>query len=449
MSNTVKEKFFRNHSYIIACAVLILIHVFIRYANDDLSVRNALQNSGGSAIHMAINLYFGWEGSFFCQLVMCLAIKYLICFKFLNILMCMLAIWSFGRLFSFQTSKENYAYISTILFLLYPLGNLSTAGWVVTCVVYLWVVAAALYSLTISKKVLLEEHIRPYEYVLGLLALILGSNREQSALFLILFFTGILIYCIINKKKYLYILIQLIISSANFGSLLLSPGISQKSDAYIVKVVPDIQMYNFFEKFYIVLSDTMNYFLAELKIPILLFAIVLVILTFQKTDNTIKRLISTYPVFYIIVVNMLAFPSLQSIFKKSGTINLININTAKTFIPIIMQLLWIGCIVATLWIIFNNSVHFWLLMLVLTAGMASKMALCMSSAFIGSRNRTYIFMFFSILYCTGYTMCYEKNLLNCKVFRCIMNILVALTIINLILALRMYGGVIPHWIDKY
>lgn len=437
------------YSYIFTCVAFILIHIFITHSADDLTVRDAVLSNGGSVIRTTIQRYLIWEGSWFCQFLVCFIAKHLWCFKILNIAICMLIVWSLNRLFATQAPPQTSAYIAAILLLLYPLGNVSTAGWAVTCIVYLWVIAFALYALTITQKVLLENRIHWYEYFFGTLALLFGSNREQSALFLILFFTGIQIYCTIHKKNYLYIWIQLFISVANLASILLSPGIAYKNEAYVVKLVPDIEMYGFWKKFYMVLSQTMNYFLLELKIPVLLFTIVLLILTLKKTKHTLNRLIAVYPVAYILLANMLLFPRLSAIFAKSEIINLYNVSSFKSYIPIILQLLWIGCVTATIWIVFNNSIHFWLLMLVLTAGMASKMAVCVSNAVVSSGNRTYIFLFFSILYCTGYTLCYEKKLLNSKVFRWTMNILVVLTVVNLVLALRMYGGFIPHWIDKY
>lgn len=443
------QKFKPYYSYICTCAALIVIHLFIVHSNDDLAIRDTVLNNGGSAVSIAIQRYLGWEGSWFSQLIVCLVAKYLWCFKIFNIAICMFAVWSLSQLFASHTSKENAAYIAAVLFLLYPLGNLSTAGWAVTCTVYLWVTVFAMYALTITQKVVLGEPVRRYEYILGIFALLYGSNREQSSLLLTLLFAGILIYCIMHKKKCSYIAIQLIISVANMASILLAPGTVYKNEAYVVKLVPDIETYSFVKKFYMVLSETMNYFLVELKIPILLFAIVLLILTLKRTSRTINRLIAIYPVFYIVLANMNPFSRLSAIFAPSGIISLDNASSIKSYIPIIMQLLWIGCVVATLWTIFNNTVHFWLLMLVLTAGMASKMAVCVSNAVVSSGNRTYVFMFFSILYCLGYALCYEKKLLNSKVFRWFMNILVALTIINLILALRVYGGFIPHWIDKY
>lgn len=428
-------------------ALVVLLHCFIIFTNDDLVLHNYVTNYD-SIFQAVIERYNNWEGSWFCQFVVCIITKYLILFKPLNVAVCILIVWSLMHLF--EIKKDNDLLLTVIfLFFMFPMGSMSTAGWAVTSIVYLWVVAAGLYSLTLTYRIVNHEDIAGWEYILGCITIVYGANREQSGLFLIILLSGLIIYQWFNKKSNLYILLQLILSLFSWLTVLLAPAVECKNNNYIEKIIPNIEMLSFGEKLYRILCDTFNHFIYECQLPILLFVILIAYMVIRKYNDFWIRCIALFPSLYSIFLQMKIWSSMDVFFDKSSYVSLNNVNDLGVHIPIFLQVLWVACIVASLWLLFENSHHFYLLLIVLVAGIATRLGTVVSAAIKASGSRTSIFFYFAIIYCDIYLLVYEKEILKSKLFKWLMVLCGTLSLINLLRALMMYGGIIPHYIDKY
>lgn len=435
--------------YICFSILIVLPHLFIQYTNDDLTI--AAQISDWESVFKRIaGLYISWEGSWFCQFIMSVVLKYIWIFRPLNILVCIWIVYSISRLLPGGGNTWNKEYITMTFFLFYPLGSVSTAGWVVTSIAYLWIVAGGLYGLVLTKRYIDNTHITKKEYILGSLAMVFGANREQSGLFLIIVLTGVIVYQYITKGKRLkYLWIQAGLILFSWLSVMLSPGVKAKNMVYATKAYPSIGMLTFPDKILRVLSDTFNYFINEYQFIIMILVIVIAYKVLLRYKDCLARGIALFPCCYSFLIYIKPWKQLEALYKPSIYFALETVNDMKTYIPFLLQVCWVGCILASLWLIYDNTRDFWMLLIVLIAGMATRVGTAVSAAIVPSGTRQSIFFYFALIYCTTYLVAGEEKLMESKTLRIILGMIGIFCVLNLTRALMVYGGIIPHYLDRY
>ncbi|CAG9704379.1 hypothetical protein [Clostridium neonatale] len=119
--------------------------------------------------------------------------------KVLNIASLMLLAVSISKLLVGKNARR-YNWIIVALVLAYPFKDMSTAGWAATTINYTWPLSLGLYSLIIVKKILKNENIKWYEYILSIIALIYAINVEQMCAILLAIYVPITIYLMIKRK---------------------------------------------------------------------------------------------------------------------------------------------------------------------------------------------------------------------------------------------------------
>ena len=85
--------------------------------------------------------------------------------------------------------------------LIYPLIDMSSAGWMATTINYYWPLGAILINLYYLKKANNLIKLKWYEYIISSIALLFAANQEQGFAILLGTYFFYIIYCFINKRK--------------------------------------------------------------------------------------------------------------------------------------------------------------------------------------------------------------------------------------------------------
>lgn len=437
-----------NYSLFILFFLLAFEHAFFKLSNDDFVIIDIV--SSGSLVDKLIERYNYGEGSWFCQTILFIFAKYYNLFFIMNILMCILIVFYLRKLILNNSNTIETNFFIICLFLLWPMGTVSSAGWMTTSIVYLWIIPAALYTFYITKKIINNEKIKTYEYLVSIITLLYASNREQSGLLILTILIPLALYNrIILSNKNSFIFFQVFIAIINFGSVLLSPGMKAKSIRTISKKMPYFDMMSMIEKFHDAFSDTMNYFIIETHVIVVLFTIIITVLIYAKYNELLFRIIGTYPIAYVVFTKINPWKQLDFLFAKSEMINIENALSISKYFPNIMQMLWLGCIITSLWLILENTHEFLLLLIVLMAGMGTRIAMGFTGSLHASGSRTTIFLYFAIMYVSSYLFNKEGKLINNKTFITLLCGLTLFNLVNFVLTIRYYSGSIPFYMTIY
>lgn len=443
----LKEMWKRDYMTVLAYVFLVvslcMVEKFYVFQGDDLR-----RVGEGSIWSLTVELYKTWEGSWATQFVVFAVCRYIWSFRILNVLICILLTWSLAQLMP----SEKYRHVwAVFLFMLFPMGSMTSAGPAVTSIVYLWVAAFGIYALTLTFRVMRGIKIRLWEYILGTLALLFGSNREQSGILILLFLTCIICYGWLAKTnwKMRYIYFQWVITLINIISVMLAPAIKIKSWRYTTTSYPNFGMLTLGEKILEGILVTLNYFLTHCHPIVLLLVILLAVMIFKKYDEFSYRIVSIFPVAYLIGSWITPWRSLEWMFAGSELISAYNVDNIKSYIAILLQFMWLGCVLAEIWWSFENTKEFWLILFALVAGFASTAVLGITGTAHILRPRVYSFFHWVIIAVTLFIICKNRKFMEDKVAMFITFIWSGLSVLNYIQALRIYGGSIYHWMVIY
>lgn len=453
----IKKNYLTILAYLFVIVGMCIIQTFYVFVFDDFKdsssfiYGNVEKASSTSVWQDVIIQYKYWEGSWPIQFIRFFIIRHLWCFKTLNLFICALVVWSMAQLISDKKYRHLWA---ALLFFFFPMGTMTTAGVAVTSVVYLWVAAMGMYALTLTYRIMHGIKIRTWEYVVGLPALIIGSSREQSGIFMVIFLAGVICYNLINKNngiRYRYIFLQWIAALLTIISVLLAPGLKCKATRTMAVVHPQLISETIGEKIYDGIAGTLNYFLSNCHLIVLCMVILLAILVFEKHQEIIPRMVSVYTIVYLVILwTSWRGGHMSWLFGKIEFITSYNFDSVKSYIPFIAQMLWLGCVLAEFWWALENTEEFWAILFGLGGGIATTIALGFTgSIHSNSGSRTYSFFYWVMIAVTLFLVYRNKKIMKSRTAMLSVFCISCMNILNLILTLREYGGHIGHWLLTY
>jgi len=326
-------------------------------------------------------------------------------FKIFNILMIMLTAFSISQIAN-PTNNRTANWMITILIILYPFKQMSTAGWIVTSVAYLFPLAFGLYSLIPIRKVIVHEKV---PYVTGTIAFILGAGSLQMACILTGIYIIFSIYFVLIKKASRYCMLQSAFGIAFIIYHSTSPGNRNRYISETATWFPDFNMISTLNKVKLGFTNTLANFLSTPNLFFIIFCVLLFIGVYIKYKDILYRLIAAVP-----LAATLLFGSFNNVFSPifPELIKLMNVNNYDflqittynfiskiNYIPIILGVIIVGCILLAIYLIFENTSSALLVNIIFLAGTASRMIMSFSPTLYASSTRTFIFMYFSIIVC--------------------------------------------------
>lgn len=389
--------------YLLFFAVIAVYHIFIKVNfGDDIFFGNVLENM--SLLEFLKSRYVTWSSRLLIEgLLVPLSTINPIVWKVCDTFVCVSIIYCLNRLMKFD-NKFFGALMTCGFFLLYPFIHMSTAGWIATTLNYLWPFAAMLITLLSVRKMADGEKIRWYEYILFTVSLLFAANQEQVAAILLVILSVFCVYFLTKKKFFPYLYVQLGLTVASLIFILTCPGNDRRMADEIATWMPNFDQLSLIDKAYLGVSTTINHFLEQPNSVFILFCAVLAFMVFVKNRNWFVRLVSLVPVCTAVIYGYLRGYFAEIWNWSANIFNLANPFTAENYmhptlyIPLILYIVVIGCIVASVYAVFKNTFDSIFTMMILGCGLMSRVVMGFSPTLYASSARTLIFLYFAFIF---------------------------------------------------
>jgi hypothetical protein len=312
---------------------------------------------------------------------------------------------SISKLF---VKRRNYISNWFVVFLifLFPLREISDAGWVTTSVNYLWTLTFGLFSIITLNKAMKGEKISVIEYVISLILLIISINHEIICAVFTIVHLVLAVYLIKNQRSLWYIFLRLLLSIIGLIFILASPGNIVRRESEIRWFI-DFNNISLINKLEIGLSSTMSHYLFEFNIIFLIFVFMLFIMINRKYKDGSFFVYSFFPLFSVIIFGFVLnfvpgiLPHLDkasSQMTKYGLITLENFTKINSYLSLIILYFTFLLVLVLLFLSFDKTNSFIALGIFLL-GMLSRLPMSLSPSIWASGKRTFFPLTISIVIC--------------------------------------------------
>ncbi len=393
--------------FVLLAAGGLLLHVFlILNWGDDVFFRDSIQPENVTLLSFLIERYFRWSSRLIIEAVMVIVTHAPILWWFLDTAVMVLAAHSLSRLLPGMDKKTNYLLVCLVF--IYPFIDMRTAGWIATTMNYIWPLAFGLYAMLSIKKILNGELLKTREYVLNILCILYAANHEQMGTLLAGFFVFFCIYqVVVQKKLHWFLVLQAVLSVASVVFILTAPGNVIRSVWTIENHFPGYVVLSLFDKIEMGFSSTLFGLVMKPDLSFLVFGLLLFLSAKATKQNSLFLIIASVPFVFSLVFGLLG-PVFGKLLPFVGSIRgaMTETGTNPTFshpLSLVPDLLLFGvCLsmVVSLYRMFVEKKDAWLVLLVLGAGFASRMIMAFTPAIWFSEDRTFIFLYVALIYCS-------------------------------------------------
>ena len=369
---------------------VICMHYFMQMdIRDDLVSKEITKDF--SMIEWVIYRYYNWSARFVQEGMGYYMIWHPMLWRCINIIIMIFI----PVLYMYITDAKGLEkYFCIIVFLLYPIIDMKSAGWICTTNTYLWPAFFGLIVCALIKNYIdISRKTSWYKYIIFYIVLIIACDHELLAVVLLM----ILLYSIIayyNKThKFSFFLISgLIINISNIVLILFSPGNQIRKESETVIWFAEYADFSMWQKVYLGIVRIFNILVMEFDPIYVAFCILLCISVCLYSKSIFKSIASAVPLTICFVLKtMLKFYAV-------GDVTEINLNQLGTYIPFLLAVITLVCITISLTAIFENVKNIALPIVVLYGGLATTFAMGFSPTIYASEKRTSTFMYFSFMY---------------------------------------------------
>lgn len=329
--------------------------------------------------------------------------KFSLIWRILDSLMYVLIGYGIKRVFLSSKDQDNKInWILTFLILLIPITITKEAGSIATSLNYIWPIAFGLISLIPIRKVIDNEKVRWYEYLIYFPVAIFALNSELVCACILVTYLIFTIYLAFKKKLKPIIIIMLLISIVCMIVELKCPGNKARTKQETEMRFSNFENLSVIDKFALGLITTMNYYVLNFSPLYFIFTAIVMIIIFKKySDNVICKGIGAFPFAIGILFTLLpgVFGGPIRGFLNSGLLdeNFSGINSLSLCVPILLYLVDIALSFVSLYLIFGNSKKTLISMLVLSCGLCSRIIMGFMPTVFASGNRTHSIMLVMII----------------------------------------------------
>ena len=254
------------------------------------------------------------------------------------------------------------------------------AGIAATTLNYLWPLSFMLFSFIPYKKIYYNEKINKKSLPFYIIAIIYSCNQEQCVCIILAVSFIFFLYSIKNNKAKWYSILLLLISLLSLIIIINCPGNSIRAISEMSVWYPDYINANFLDKIILSVISTSSIIISYFFV-IDILSYILFILVMKKVKKIIPKILGFSQLVLFICLSLLRIYSV--IFRKKIIIfdyytnvgHIININTIFTFI-------------------ISLSV---IIIITLLIGYGTRLMMGFSPTIFASRNRTAIFLYFSLI----------------------------------------------------
>lgn len=418
--------------------VILFIHQFFDFFNDDIFFRNVLDNY--TFYEYLKFRYNNWTSRILIESILIILSRNIYLWRFLNSLIVCLLVYSIEKVF-INTGKKSNFFLISLLVLLYPFYQMAEAGFAATTINYLWPLTFLIFSFVPLRYIYDSKKVSKKMLFIYLLSFIFACNQEQAVC--IGFIVAIIsfIYFVKEKKRKFYSLLLLIISCFSLGFIILCPGNNIRSAVEIVNCYPDYINANLLDKIYLGIVSSCSVIISNFLIIWLFSFIILIVVLLKKSEKIIKMLswvqfiiitlISAYRVYIVLNCNSFIEAYTYGIFGYYTELGNVFNFSIMNFLVLGFCLGMVIIYLILLYSLFNKNFIF--VMLILLIGCFSRLMMGFSPTIFASGTRTMIFLYFSLLIIILLLFVKYNNLLSKKVFKFLLVLIFVFIIVNYIL----------------
>lgn len=398
--------------FFVAAQILLYLAIKI-YRGDDVNSYIKVWNNYGSLSNFLISRYQRWSSRIVIDALTVYFVQNVFLWKVTSIAVSGILAYSLYEL----SDKESLFGVFAII-LLYPLKDMSSAGWIATMLNYYWPLSFGFYSLVVIHKLVREREICWGEILLSFGALLIGISSEQYCavhLALLVIYTA---YAICNRcinKSFWIIIGHYFITAANLLFIVTCPGnyVRKASEVrswmrnYYEKTLMD-QLIDGFETTFSVLLSSNN-------IIFLIFAAMVFICVWKKREEFLYRLIAGIPLTGIIIISFRNidangfFSSIASRITSNTGVTATNWHLIGNYLPLVLYVTVAVCIVASFFILFDELGKCLECAFLFIVAIVSRVIMGVSPTLFASGNRTFMFCYGLIMLMMLRIYAYEKE----------------------------------------
>ena len=386
---------------------LILIANPLNNTSDDIVYKNAF-NSVPTFFTWAKEFSALWGGRIvalgLCTIFLNVNVKL---YMITNICIIIALIYSIYKIINVNTKKDvsNLNLMLLVVMSLFLCIDKSIMGdsviWVTGAFNYLWPCMALIIAMIPFVKILNDQDIKKWEYIIYFLSLILASNIEQTGAVLVVFSTILLVISLIKKKKipklmifnYIATVIIFIISFAVQGN-------DVRFEAELLRYYQDFDMLSIFDKLFLGGALVLNHLINKSTLIILIMSISIMLISINSKDK--KRIIlSSIPLGYSLLKavplnnlfsRIIGFNIEKNLDKFLFTFSKYSIETICnpfTYIQIIIGVFVFICLSILIFYSFKDIKKSIIYTLIYFAGICASLALSFSPTIFASGSRIF------------------------------------------------------------
>lgn len=304
----------------------------------------------------------------------------------------------------------------------YSFIDMQSAGWIVTTCCYFVPAVFFVTSLIPIKKVLKNETFKTYEYIIYTFAMLFSGNQPQGMAVQLVSYSAIIIYCIFNKKNNKYIYLCFAITIMNLYFTFTSNWHLSRIAGDVIKRMPTINMYNFINKLDIGLSSSFGWLFFGSNLFLIFTLIVFTFLIFIRYKNKLIRFLSIIPEILCFVsknsfinnmsINAFEISPIDLGTSNYGLFNLESINNISTYLLYFSMSIILIIIIVEIFLLTDNINDFIQIIVLLSAGFGSRLALAFTPNIFASAQRTFVYLNFTVILTCVYVYTININYIN-------------------------------------
>ncbi|MBQ7505880.1 MAG: hypothetical protein IJT05_01000 [Lachnospiraceae bacterium] len=383
--------------------VILVFHLFL-WEHPDLDTARFFARvlKKRTLLEFLLKRYDSWSSRLVIEGFLVLLAKKLFLWKLLDSLLFPLLAASLAFLLNgtVKNTRLNWLVVGAIL--MYPFGEMQSAGWTATTMNYFWPLVLGIFSCT-APAVLLYHEKRPkwWHTALAVAAAIYACNMEQMCG--VLFFVYIALFVLILKKQRKISFETILLFAADVMNLiliLLCPGNGVRMVKELETTLTEgFQRMSLADKVSYALNDTCTKLVDE-GFVFLVVTVALFLLLCMKTKSLPKRLIALFAPFLALYRAVLSgvFPSLTLLMLEDPVLTR---ETGAEPSAWAMCLLWFALLAsvgATIFFLSGSRTEGLLLVLLFFVGVCSRLVVGLSPSLENSTYRTFIYLDFILLF---------------------------------------------------
>lgn len=396
-------KWWHNRKLYSCIIFFLLIHILIKETSGD-SVNvfsHALDNQFFT--EYILTRYQSWSSRVLIDLILPFLSNHIYVWKVLNMGMCMLLLWGLVYL---SHGKANG--LAAGLLLLYPFTDMRTAGWIATCVNYLWPLALMTVSCVGLDKAYHGKKMNLLEIEIYLFCEIFATNMEQVCGLYICVVGYTLVLFIIQKKHsgLRFVIFQFLIAAANLIFILTCPGNYARKVSEVTSHMKDYGTMSIVDKLVIGINSTVQ-FLVNHSLLFFVFCVVLFVFSYQ--ESKVKKdkwlcVTSAIPMLFVVFCTILKpvvsiyYPNFYGLFGNANRVTAGNYIYYTSYIPTIIFTIIIMMIILSLFNLADEVEKGTELVFIFVVGLSTRVVMGFSPTLYASSRRTFLFLILALIF---------------------------------------------------